>query len=168
MGLSGSHQAYVPSGELQEILSKIWPLWDLTQDKSEIPGRIGEIPPGIPSRRFHSLWESSRDPAYQGGIPARILPGTNLGSHVGLTESHLGSHMGLTESHLGSHMRLTESYLGSHVGLTESHLGSHPGSSIIPPGIPGEIPPKIGGIPAGRNPGSQVGLAGSRLVFLPG
>ena len=146
MGLSGSHQAYVPSGELQKILSKIWPLWDLTQDKSEIPGRIGEIPPGIPSRRFHSLWESSRDPAYQGGIPARILPGTNLGSHVGLTESHLGSHM----------------------GLTESHLGSHPGSSIIPPGIPGEIPPKIGGIPAGRNPGSQVGLAGSRLVFLPG
>ena len=47
-------------------------------------------------------------------------------------------------------------------------MGCLPGRSIIPGGIPGGIPPISGGIPPGINLGSQVGLAGSRLTFLPG
>ena len=43
-------------------------------------------------------------------------------------------------------------------------MGSHAGCSIIPPGIP----PEKGGIPPGTHLGSQVGLAGSHLIFLPG
>ena len=52
------------------------------------------------------------------------------------------------------------------------------GCSIIPGGIPpekggippekGGIPPEKGGIPPGTHLGSQVGLAGSHLIFLPG
>ena len=42
--------------------------------------------------------------------------------------------------------------------------GSHVGCSIIP----GGIPPEKGGIPPGTHLGSQVGLAGSHLIFLPG
>ena len=38
----------------------------------------------------------------------------------------------------------------------------------MPPGIPGGIPSISGGIRPGINLGSQVGLAGSRLTFLPG
>ena len=38
------------------------------------------------------------------------------------------------------------------------------GGSKIPVGIPGGIDR----IPPGTNPGSQAGLAGSRLTFLPG
>ena len=49
-----------------------------------------------------------------------------------------------------------------------SQVGCLPGRSIIPDGIPGGIPPISGGIPPGINLGSQVGLAGSRLTFLPG
>ena len=39
-------------------------------------------------------------------------------------------------------------------------MGSHAGCSIIPP--------EKGGIPPGTHLGSQVGLAGSHLIFLPG
>ena len=54
------------------------------------------------------------------------------------------------------------------MGLVGSQVGCLPGRSIIPGGIPGGIPPISGGIPPGINLGSQVGLAGSRLTFLPG
>ena len=47
-------------------------------------------------------------------------------------------------------------------------MGSHLGCSIIPGGIPSGIPLKKGGIPPGRHLGSQLGLAGSHLIFLPG
>ena len=47
-------------------------------------------------------------------------------------------------------------------------MGSHLGCSIIPGGIPSGIPLKKGGIPPGTHLGSQLGLAGSHLTFLPG
>ena len=58
------------------------------------------------------------------------------------------------------------------MGLAGSHLGfkagSHVGGSKIPVGIPGGIGGIPPGIPPGTNLGSQAGLAGSRLTFLPG
>ena len=99
--------------------------------------------PGLAGSRLGSHRKRSIIPV---GIPTGIPPGIKTGSRVGLAGSRLGSHP----------------------RLAGSRVGSHPRRSIIPVGIPPGIPPIPPGIPPGIKTGSQVGLAGSRLTFLPG
>ena len=58
--------------------------------------------------------------------------------------------------------------MGSQPQLVGPLVGSHAECSIIPGGIPLGITPEKGGIPPGTHLGSQVGSAGSHLIFLPG
>ena len=111
-------------------------------------------------------WDPRQDFTQDCGLPQ---VGSRLGSHPKL----VGSHPRRSIIPVGIPPRIppgikTGSRLGSHPRLAGSRVGSHLRRFIIPVGIPPGIPPIPPGIPPGIKKGFRVGLAGSRLTFLPG
>ena len=109
----------------------------------------------------HDFIQGWQDPDQDYGLPQ---VGSRLGSHLRLAGSRVGSHPRRSIILVRIPPGIPPIPPGIPPGIKMGfRVGSHPRRSIIPVRIP-PIPP---GIPTGIKTGSWVGLAGSRLTFLP-